>query len=60
MRLKEKRNYTEKHLAGLRKLADLPMGTGTAAELWRSRIAFSVSFYEKLARQLACSTGVLG
>ena len=60
MRLEEKRAYTEKRLAGLRKLADLQMGTGTATELWRSRIAFSVSFYEKLARQLACSAGVLG
>ena len=42
-----------------RELLNLPLGTKTAEELWRSRLSFYISFYEKLAEQLRCSEGVL-
>ena len=52
LRLEEKRDYVAARLAGLRKLRILPTGTATAGELWRSRLSFGISFYEKLAAQL--------
>jgi len=55
----EKREYVEKRLAGLKKLTGFPMGTKTAEELWRSRLSFCISFYEKLAGQLENSRCVL-
>ena len=35
------------------------MGTNTAAELWKQRIGYDISFYEKLKQQLDCSRAVL-
>ena len=58
MAFPQKLQYAEKRLMRLRELLDLPMGTKTAEELWRSRLSFSISFYEKLAEQLRCSGGV--
>ena len=58
MALPQKLQYAQKRLSRLRELLDLPMGTKTAEELWRSRLSFSISFYEKLAEQLRCSGGV--
>ena len=58
MALPQKLQYAQKRLSRLRELLDLPMGTKTAEELWRSRLSFSISFYEKLAEQLRCSEGV--
>lgn len=59
MEFEQKRQYCTKRLDRLRELIDMPMGTMTAEELWRSRLSFYISFYEKLVRQLACSEGVL-
>ena len=36
------------------------MGTKTAEEMWQSRLAFAILFYEKLLDQLACSRSVTG
>ena len=58
MPLPQKLQYAEKRLSRLRELLDLPMGTKTAEELWRSRLSFYISYYEKLAEQLRCSEGV--
>ena len=58
MALPQKLQYAQKRLSRLRELLDLPMGTKTAEELWRSRLSFSISFYEKLVEQLRCSGGV--
>ncbi len=57
--LEEKREYVEKRLGRLRELMDMPLGTKTAEELWKSRLAFYIDFYEKLAAQIACSKSVL-
>ena len=42
-----------------RELLEMPMGTKTAEELWKSRLSFYISFYENLVRQLECSERVL-
>ena len=59
MALPQKLQYAEKRLVRLRELLDLPMGTKAAQELWRSRLSFYISFYEKLAKQLRCSGGII-
>ena len=59
MKYDHKLQYSQKRLAKLRELMDMPMGTKTAEALWRSRLSFYISFYEKLVSQLASSTGVL-
>ena len=56
----QKQEYAEKRLKRLRELIDLPMGTRAAEELWRARLSFYISFYEKLVCQLARSEHVLG
>ncbi len=58
MALEQKRQYSEKRLARLREMIDMPMATQTAAALWRSRLAFYIDFYEKLLRQLESSEQV--
>ena len=58
MAFRQKLQYAEKRLRKLRELLDLPMGTKTAEALWRSRLSFYSSFFEKLVEQLACSEAV--
>ena len=58
MAFPQKLQYAEKRLMRLRELLDLPMGTKTAEALWRSRLSFYSSFFEKLVEQLACSEAV--
>ena len=55
----DKTEYVEKRLEGLHKLAEIPMATATAEEMWRSRIAYYIGFYEKLSDQLKCSKSIL-
>lgn len=57
--LEEKLEYAEKRLARLREMIDLPMGTKTAEALWRERLSFYISFYERLVSQLKCSRRVI-
>ena len=59
MSFEEKREYTAKRLEKLRGWLDMPMGTAAAGELWRERLAFNITFYEKLAEQLSCSRRVI-
>ncbi len=54
----EKRAYAEKRLTRLRELYALPMGTRAAEGLWKSRLLFCISFYEKLADQLDSSRSI--
>lgn len=56
----EKREYTEKRLSRLRELKEMPMGTKAAEEMWRSRLDFYLTFFEKLAAQLERSRAVIG
>lgn len=59
MGLEEKREYCARRLARLHELLNEPMGTRTADEMWRSRLSFNISFYEKLARQFELSDRVV-
>lgn len=59
MGYEQKQQYSQKRLAKLRELINMPMGTKTAQELWKARLSFYISFYEKLVMQLASSAGVL-
>ena len=45
--------------ARLRELRDLEMGTAAAAAIWRERIGFAVTFFDKLVEQLRSSTEIL-
>ncbi len=54
----EKQEFLEKRLSRLRELLEMPMGTAAAEELWRSRLSFYISFYEKLADQLKASQSI--
>ncbi|MCR4870754.1 MAG: HD domain-containing protein [Atopobiaceae bacterium] len=51
----QKLHYSEKRLAKLRELIEMPMGTKAAEEMWRSRLSFYISFFERLVGQLGCS-----
>ncbi|MBQ1771386.1 MAG: HD domain-containing protein [Clostridia bacterium] len=59
MGIEEKSEYAGKRLERLKGLKDMPMGTGTAVKMWKSRIGFYTRFYEKLAEQIKCSRGVM-
>lgn len=59
MRYEEKTAYLEKRLSGLRKLREMPCGTKTADELWRSRLDFYITFIQKLADQMQRGISVI-
>ena len=52
MCFEEKQEYVEKRLARLRRLMEVPQGTKTAEALWKERLSFYISFFEKLEAQL--------
>lgn len=56
--IEQKLEYSNKRLARLKELIDEPMGTKTADEMWRARLSFQISFYEKLVRQFENSERV--
>ena len=53
------REYAAARLARLQELRELPMGTRSAEALWRERLSFCISFYERLAEQLDNSLALL-
>ncbi len=59
MTYEHKTQYCQTRLARLHKLIDMQLGTKTAGEMWRSRLSFYISFYEKMSRQLENSKSVL-
>lgn len=59
MSYEDKTEYVEKRLSRLRELRELPFGTKTADELWKSRLDFYIIFFEKLADQLNMSNKVI-
>ena len=59
MEFEQKLQYCERRLSGLRERVEMPMGTKSARTLWRSRLTFCISFYEKLVAQLTCSRRVI-
>lgn len=58
MTYEEKLQYCQKRLARLREMIEMEMGTKTAGELWRSRLSFYISFYERMSSQLENSKRV--
>ncbi|MBO6065110.1 MAG: hypothetical protein J6P36_01700 [Lachnospiraceae bacterium] len=52
MEIDRKRDYVEKRLEKLREIIDMPMGTNTAEELWKSRLSFYIRFFERLGSQI--------
>lgn len=60
MGFEQKLQYSEKRLAKLRELIEVPMGTNAAKELWISRLSFYISFFERLVGQLECSKRLSG
>lgn len=59
MEIDQKKEYCKKRLARLNELLKEPMGTKTADEMWKSRLAFYITFYEKLVRQFECSERIV-
>ena len=59
MSAEERKDHLEKRLARLRELFDLKMGTKNAEELWRERLSYYISFYEKLLSQQTYGTGII-
>ena len=59
MSFDEKEEYIEKRLTRLCELKEIPFGTKTADELWKSRLVFYVEFFKKLANQLKMSKSVI-
>ena len=59
MSYEEKKEYLGKRLARLRELREIPFGTKTADELWKSRLDFYTVFFQKLSDQLERSKSVI-
>lgn len=59
MSYEEKNEYLEKRLSRLRELREMPFGTKTADELWKSRLDFYIAFFQKLLDQLERSKFVI-
>ncbi len=57
--LPDKLSEVEASLQGLQKLKKLPLATKTAEALWQERIAFYISFYERLKRQFHHSREII-
>ena len=56
---REKLEISVKRLARLYELKVIQMGTRSAEEIWRERISFYITFYDKLVAQLNCSMSVM-
>ena len=59
MSFEEKKEYLGKRLSRLRELREIPFGTKTADELWKSRLDFYMVFLQKLSDQLERSKSVI-
>ena len=59
MTLEEKQQLVDSTLEKLKRFREMKLGTATATEIWRQRIDYYISFYEKLSAQLASSTEIL-
>lgn len=58
MSFAEKQEKVDSMLKRLHELKDMKLGTKTAEMIWKERIAYYISFYEKLKEQLANSTEI--
>ncbi len=57
--LEDKRIFVSARSARLRELLDMEMATQTAAGIWRERIGFALTFFDKLSAQLRSSAEIL-
>ena len=55
----EKQEYVEKRLSRMYELREMPAGTKTAGEMWKSRVDFYIEFFRKLDDQLKQSQSVI-
>lgn len=60
MSFAEKQEKVDSMLKRLHELKEMKLGTKTAEMIWKERIAYYISFYEKLKEQLANSTEIRG
>ncbi len=54
----EKVNFVNTRIEKLGKAMQMELGTKTAEEIWTERIAYYISFYEKLQKQFSNSTAI--
>lgn len=59
MSCEEKKEFLGKRLSRLHELKEIPFGTKTADELWKSRLDFYIAFFKKLLDQLERSKNVI-
>ncbi len=57
--LEEKAEHVRSTLERLHALREMKLGTRTAMEIWRQRIDYYSSFYEKLMAQLSSSSAII-
>ena len=55
----QKLGYAKRRLEKLLEIIDMPMGTKTAEQLWKSRLSFYVQFFEKLVSQIENSKRII-
>ena len=55
----EKEEFIESTLSRLHELREMKLGTKTAQDMWKERVDYNISFYEKLKSQLDNSTNIL-
>ena len=51
--------YVKKRILRLRELSEMPLGTKTAEMMWKERLSFYISFYNKLENQFESSRYIL-
>ncbi len=57
--LAEKKEHIEINIEHFKKLREMPLGTKTAVNLWKDRIDFYISFYERLKTQFEISENII-
>ena len=59
MNLADKREKVESTIEKLNRFKEMKLGTATAQRMWKERLEYYISFYEKLKQQLANSGEIL-
>lgn len=55
----DKKTFVEESLKRLNKYLDMPFGTKTATQLWKTRLEFYISYYGRLQDQLLFSRKIV-
>lgn len=59
MSLEDKKEKVNSTLLKLNQYYEMKLGTNTATEIWKQKIKFNISFYEKLKEQLCNSVSII-